>query len=207
MIHPTAIIKTDKIGKNTSIGAYSSIDKGVIIGDNCVISSHVVIGTQAETLKPRKSDKECTVIIGQNTTIKEFVTINAGAENDTMVGDNCYIMAKSHIGHDCKVDNNVIISTGAIIGGYSIINEYCNIGLGAVIHPRTRLASFCLVSANGFLKGDKSLTPCIIYIGNPAIPYKVNNVAIDRFIENENIKNIMRANAEIYIESVTNNSF
>ena len=135
-IHPTAII-----GDN------------VILGNNNYIGAYCIIGDQAEHKKYWLQPKG-KVIIGNGNMITGLVTIDAGTEDITTIGDNCFIMKHAHIGHDCQIKDNVTISCGAKIGGHSIIKEYSNIGLNAVLHQFTIIEQGCMIGASAFIKGE-----------------------------------------------------
>ncbi len=158
-IHPTAIIDpAAEIGENVKIGPFCTIGPHVKIGNDnklassVVISGHttigdgnaispgVVIGTAPQDLK--YAGEPTQVIIGNNNTIREYVTINASASltEHTTLGNNCLIMAYCHVAHNCHLGNNVILSNAvnmaghvtihdfAIIGGMAAVNQFCKIG-------------------------------------------------------------------------------
>ncbi len=164
MIHSTAIIGKDvKIGRNVKIGPYCVIGDGAVIGDDVEIKSHVVtegrvtlgLGVKIhpfaslsypQTLKYKGEDSE--VIIGKNTVIREYVTVQHGTAEDkmkTVVGDNCLLMVGVHIAHNCVIGNNVIfanyaslaghveVGDNAIIGGLSAVQQFARIGNNAMI--------------------------------------------------------------------------
>jgi UDP-N-acetylglucosamine acyltransferase len=135
-IHPTAII-----GDN------------VILGDNNYIGAYCIIGDQAEHKKYWGQPKG-KVIIGNGNMITGLVTIDAGTEDITTIGNNCFIMKHAHIGHDCDIWDNVTISCGAKIGGHSVIKEYSNIGLNAVLHQFSVIKEGCMIGASAFFKGE-----------------------------------------------------
>jgi UDP-N-acetylglucosamine acyltransferase len=147
-IHPTAII-----GKN------------VILGDNNYIGAYSIIGDIAEH-KGFWDKPKGKVIIGNNNIITGLVTIDAGTEQTTYIGDNCFIMKHAHIGHDCTINNNVTISCGAKIGGHSTIGEKSNIGLNAVLHQYSQIKVGCMIGASAFFKGESE--PYTKYAGVPA---------------------------------------
>ncbi len=136
IIHPTAII-----GDN------------VVLGDNNYIGAYCIIGDPAEHKKYWDKTKG-KVVIGNNNIITGLVTIDAGTESNTYIGNDCFIMKHAHIGHDCIIDNNVTISCGAKIGGHSIINDKCNIGLNAVLHQFSVVLEGCMIGASAFFKGE-----------------------------------------------------
>ena len=147
-IHPTAVI-----GDN------------VILGDNNYIGAYCIIGDKAEHKKFWNEPKG-KVFIGNNNIITGLVTIDAGTVDITTIGNDCFIMKHSHIGHDCQVHNNVTISCGAKIGGHSVINDKSNIGLNAVLHQFSCIKEGCMIGASAFFKGESE--PYTKYAGVPA---------------------------------------
>jgi UDP-N-acetylglucosamine acyltransferase len=154
-IHPTAIIGDNVIlGDNNYIGAYC------IIGDPAEHKKYWEYEEQKKdygTLKiiQRGQIKRGLVTIGNNNIVTGLVTIDAGTEAITTIGDNCFIMKHAHIGHDCLgLIHNVTISCGAKIGGHSVIKEYSNIGLNAVLHQFSIIEQGCMIGASAFIKGD-----------------------------------------------------
>lgn len=133
-IHPTAII-----GDN------------VILGDNNYIGPYCIIGDPAEHKKywPQQGK----IKIGNGNIITGLVSIDAGTEDTTTIGNGCFIMKHAHIGHDCFIQDFVTISCGAKIGGHSVIKEYSNIGLNAVLHQFTTIERGCMIGASAFIKG------------------------------------------------------
>lgn len=147
-IHPTAII-----GYN------------VTLGDNNYIGAYCIIGDAAEHKKYWEKPKG-RVIIGDNNIITGLVTIDAGTEKPTIIGNNCFIMKHAHIGHDCQIMDYVTISCGAKIGGHSVIGEKSNIGLNAVLHQYSEISTGCMIGASAFFKGKSK--PYTKYAGVPA---------------------------------------
>jgi UDP-N-acetylglucosamine acyltransferase len=153
-IHPTAII-----GDN------------VVLGNNNYIGAYCIIGDPAEHKKYWDKPKG-KVLIGSNNIITGLVTIDAGTEQITYIADNCFIMKHAHIGHDCKINDNVTISCGAKIGGHSIIDKNSNIGLNAVLHQFSVIQEGCMIGASAFFKGESE--PFTKYAGVPAKKLGVN---------------------------------
>lgn len=191
MIHPTAIIDDDAvIAEGVSIGAYTVIQGKVTIGKNTVIEPHVVISgpttigegnhffqfcSIGAAPQDKKYDNEpTTLVIGDNNTIRENVTINRGTSQDrgeTSIGSDNWIMAGVHIAHDCMVGNHTIlanasalaghvtVSDWAILGGYTLVHQFCHIGahsfcgMGSVINQD--VPDFVTVSGN--LAGPRGL--------------------------------------------------
>ena len=122
------------IGEGTIIGSNVTILEGTRIGKNCRIFPGAVIGAIPQDLKFR--GEETTAEIGDNTTIRECVTINRGtaSKGKTVVGNNCLIMAYCHVAHDTVVGNNVIMSNSVQLAGEVMIDDYAIIGGGALVH-------------------------------------------------------------------------
>ena len=106
-------------------------------------------------------------MIGNNNRITGLVTIDSGAEM-TFVGNDCYLMKAVHIGHDVSIDHNVTIACGAKIGGHTVILEYCNIGLNAVIHQNQFIADGCMVGMAACVTKKLKTESYKKYVGNPA---------------------------------------
>src|SRR6185295_10361057 len=142
MISPLANVSPKaRIGKNVTIEAFATVYENVEIGDDCYIHPNAliypdtiigsdckifpgaVIGIINQDLK-YKGERSNTVI-GNNTTVREFVTIHKGTADrmTTRVGDNCLIMAYSHLGHDCLIGNNVIVANSASLAGHITIED------------------------------------------------------------------------------------
>jgi UDP-N-acetylglucosamine acyltransferase len=173
-IHATAIIETGaKIGNNVAIGAYSVIGKDVSIGDNTVIKSHVVIegiteiGTnntifQFASIGAIPQDlkfggEPSKTIIGNNNSIREFVTIHAGTEGgimETRVGNKCLVMAYCHIAHDCVVGDNVILANAATLAGHVVIEDNVVVGGLSAIHQFVRIGKGAMIGGMSGVESD-----------------------------------------------------
>ena len=123
-----------EIGEGTRIASNVTIMEGSRIGRNCTIFPGAVIGAVPQDLKFKGEDT--LAIIGDNTTIRECVTVNRGtaAKGKTVVGNNCLIMAYSHIAHDCLVGNNIIIANASQIAGEVQIDDFAIVGGGTLVH-------------------------------------------------------------------------
>jgi UDP-N-acetylglucosamine acyltransferase len=165
MIHKTCIIhKNAKISKNVKIGPYSVIGENVEINDNVEIHSHVnitgntsigssskifpfaSIGTEPQDLKYK--GEENSLVIGKNNIIREYVTINPGTQKGggiTKIGDNCLFMICSHVAHDCKIGNNVVIANNVPLGGHVIIEDSVVIGANSAVQQKTRIGRLAMI--------------------------------------------------------------
>ena len=208
----TKISKDAIIGKNLHIDPFSVIHENVIIGDNCWIGSNVtvypgarigsncqifpgaVISAIPQDLKFKGEDT--TAIIGDNVIIRECVTINRGTSycNKTMVGDNTFLMAYSHVAHDCMIKNNVIIANGVAIAGHVEIDEYAIIGGLSAIQQFTKIGKFSMISGGSLVRKD--VPPYIKVAKEPLRFIGINKIGLERnnFTKTEidNISSIFR---------------
>ena len=128
--------------------------EGARIGKNCKIFPGAVISAVPQDLK--FDGEETLVKIGDNTVIREFVTINRGtkANNETVVGNNCLLMAYVHIAHDCIVGNNVILSNAATLAGHITIDDYAIIGGLSAIHQFVNIGAHVMISGGSLVRKD-----------------------------------------------------
>ena len=192
-IHDTAVIAPGaRIGKNVEIGPYSVIGENVEIGDGTKIGPHVVItgwtqigrdcrifqfasiGEEPQDLK-FKGEKSY-VFIGDRTTIREGATVHraTGEGEETRIGNDCLIMALTHVAHNCVVGNHVIMSNlaslaghvRAVIGGMAGVHQFVKIGRNAMV--------------GGMCKLTQDVVPYTIVDGHPAKAVGLNSVGISR---------------------------
>jgi UDP-N-acetylglucosamine acyltransferase len=211
-IHPTAIISPDaKIAENVEIGPYTIIGPDVTIGKGTVIGPHVVIEEQTDigercnisqfaALGGKPQDlkfrgERTRVVIGNNNTIREFATIHRSTAADigvTILGDNNLIMAYCHIAHNCKLGNNIVMSSGSALAGHIHIDDYAIIGGMTGIHQFTRIGRHSIIGGASALAKD--LPPYMMAAGNHAHLYGLNLVGLKRrgFSE-ETIKELKKA--------------
>jgi UDP-N-acetylglucosamine acyltransferase len=189
-IDPFSVIHNDvEIGDGTWIGSNVTVYPGARIGKNCKIFPGAVISAVPQDLK--FDGEETLVIIGDNTTIRECVTLNRGTKDKfkTAVGSNCLIMAYSHLAHDCIVGNNVIIANGVQVAGHVTIQDYARIGGLSAIHQ------FGLVGRNVMIEGGSMVSkdvPPFVKAGRYPLTYEgVNAVGLRRAgFSNEKITEI-----------------
>ena len=201
-----------KIGKNLKIDPFSCIHENVTIGENCWIGSNVtifpgarigsncnifpgaVISAIPQDLKFKGEDS--TVNIGNNVTIRECVTINRGTNysNTTIVADNCFLMAYSHIAHDCIIHKNVIIANGVAIAGHVEIDEYAIIGGLAAVQQFTKIGRNSMISGGSLVRKD--VPPYIKVAKEPLRFIGINKIGLSRNsfsdVEMQNIQSMYR---------------
>jgi UDP-N-acetylglucosamine acyltransferase len=198
MIEPFATIYEDvTIGEGTKIGSNVSIMPGVRIGKNCQIFPGAVIGAVPQDLKFR--GEYSTVEIGDNTTIREFVTINRGtsAKGKTVVGSNCLLMAYVHVAHDCIVGNNVILVNNTQLAGEVIVDDYAILGGMVAVHQFVRVGSHVMISGGSLVRKD---VPPFIKAGREPLSYVgINSIGLRRRnFSNEKIREVQEIYRYIY---------
>ena len=167
-----------QIGKNVTIDAFAYIDDNVIIGDNCHIFPHAVIGCVPQDLKFK--GEETWTIIGDNCVLREFVTIHRGtaSKGKTVVGNNNLIMAYCHVAHDCVLGNNIIMSNATQLAGEVEIDDFAIVGGGTLVHQFTRIGSHVMIQ--GGSKINKDIPPYIIAARDPIAFCGINSVGLNR---------------------------
>lgn len=190
-----------EIGEGTRIGSNVTILEGARIGRNCKIFPGAVISAIPQDLKFR--GEETTAIIGDNTTIRECVTVNRGtaARGRTVVGNNCLIMAYSHVAHDCIVGDNVIISNATQLAGEVIVDNFAVIGGGSLIHQ------FCHIGPHVMLQGgalvNKDIPPYVKAAREPIAYAGVNSIGLRRRnFSNDTIREIQDIYRYLYLSSM-----
>ncbi len=155
VVEPFTTIHNDVIiGSGTWIGSNVTIMEGARIGENCRIFPGAVISAIPQDLKFDGEDS--LAIIGDNTTIRECVTVNRGTKalGKTEIGDNCLIMATSHVAHDCIIGNNCILANGSIIAGHVTIGNFAILSGLVAVHQFIHIGDHALVSGGSLVRKD-----------------------------------------------------
>ncbi|MBN1931219.1 MAG: acyl-ACP--UDP-N-acetylglucosamine O-acyltransferase [Desulfobacterales bacterium] len=198
MIHPTAIIDPKaEIDSNVQIGPYSIIQGNVFIGSGTVIGSHVVIdqyvtigkdcrifqyaaiGAAPQSLKFQ--GEKTYVKIGRGSILREFVTVHRGTQfggGITEVGEENFLMAYTHIAHDCKTGRNVVMANNATLAGHITIGNYATIGGLVAIHQFVRIGDYAFVGGKAAVVKD--IPPYVIAAGDRARLHGLNSVGLKR---------------------------
>ncbi len=179
VVGPGAIIEADvTIGRNTEIGAYSIVRRFTTIGADNRIDAHVVIGGLPQ--HTAWDGANSSVVIGDNNDIREFVTIHRAFEEgaETRIGSNCLFMAYVHVGHDCVIADNVILTNATQLGGHVDIGRNAVLGGASGAHQFTRIGAFCMVAAHIVLKKDA--LPYSVIGGEPVRHYRLNRIGLKR---------------------------
>ncbi|MCL3782329.1 acyl-ACP--UDP-N-acetylglucosamine O-acyltransferase [Prolixibacteraceae bacterium JC049] len=198
VIEPFVTIDKDVvIEEGTRIGSNVTILPGTRIGKNCKIFPGAVIGAVPQDLKFK--GEYSTAEIGDNTTIRECVTINRGtaAKGKTVVGSNCLLMAYVHIAHDCFIGNNIIIGNATQIAGEVIIDDWAILSGLVAVHQFVHIGKHVMISGGALVRKD---VPPFVKAGREPVSYVgVNSIGLRRRgFTNEKIREIQDVYRYIY---------
>ena len=192
----TTINNNVEIGSGTWIGSNVTIMEGARIGKNCRIFPGAVISAIPQDLKFEGEDS--LTIIGDNTTIRECVTINRGtsASGKTKIGNNCLIMATAHIAHDCVLGDNSIVVNGVALAGHVIIGKYAIIGGLAAVHQFIHIGDHAMISGGSLVRKDvppytKAAKEPLSYVGINSIGLRRRGFSSAKITEIQNIYRIL----------------
>ena len=217
-IHETAVIYPGaRLGRDVEVGPYSVIGENVFIGDGTKIGSHVVIegwttigkdcqihhgacvGNAPQDLKFK--GEKTFVYIGDNTIIREFVTINraTGEGEETRIGSNCLLMGTVHIAHNCVIGNNVVISNHAGLAGHVTVEDRAIISGLSGVHQFVKIGRNAMVG--GASKVVQDVPPFVIADGRPARVCGLNSVGIARARLSEDVRRHLKRAYRILFRS------
>lgn len=200
VIEPFVTIeKNVVIEEGTWIGHNSTIMEGARIGKNCRIFPGAVISAIPQDLK---FDGEDTIVkIGNNVTIREFCTVNRGtkANQETVIGNNCLLMAYVHVAHDCIIGDNVILANAATLGGHIEIGDWAIVGGLAAIHQFVKIGKHSFITGGGMARKD---IPPFTKAGREPLSYVgINSIGLRRRgFNNEQINHIQDIYRILYVK-------
>ena len=217
MIHKSSVVDPKaKISENVKIGPFCYVGPNVILLDNVELVSNVhiegntkvgkgtkifpfaSIGTQPQDLKFKGETN--SLEIGENNLIREYVTINPGTEgggSKTVIGNNCLFMISSHVAHDCKVGNDVVIANNVPLGGHVTIEDSVVIGGNSAVQQFTRIGRLAMIG--GMTGVLKDVIPFGLSIGNRNYLEGLNLIGLRRKkYENQKIMGLSKAYKEIF---------
>lgn len=196
-VHPTAIVHADaKLGEGASVGPWAIVGPGCVLGDGATLAARAtleknvilgrnvqvgigsVLGGDPQDLKYRGEDT--FVEIGDETVIREYVTINRGTSHSitTRVGSNCFLMTNVHVAHDCQLGNQVIISNGTLLAGHVSLADRVTISGNCAVHQFVRVGRFAFIG--GVSKVTQDIPPFVRASGNPTALFGLNSVGLQR---------------------------
>ncbi|SEH73793.1 acyl-[acyl-carrier-protein]--UDP-N-acetylglucosamine O-acyltransferase [Paenimyroides aquimaris] len=199
----TTIHNNVEIGEGTWIGSNVTIMEGARIGKNCRIFPGAVISAEPQDLK--FDGEETTAEIGDNTTIRECVTINRGTKDRyrTVIGKNCLIQAYSHIAHDCVVGDNCIFSNSSTLAGHVTVGDFVVLAGMVAVHQ------FCTIGSHSFITGGtlvrKDVPPYIKAAREPISYVGINSVGLRRRgFDSDKIREIQNIYRVLYQQNYNN---
>jgi UDP-N-acetylglucosamine acyltransferase len=180
VIEPFVTIYKDVvIGEGTWIGSNVTIMDGARIGKNCRIFPGAVISAQPQDLKYK--GEASTVTVGDNTIIRECVTLNRGTaldKNTTTIGSNCLLMAYVHVAHDCVIGDNVIIANSVQLAGHIEVQDFAFIGGASAVHQFVSIGAHSIISGGSLVRKD---VPPYTKAGREPLSYVgINSVGLRR---------------------------
>ena len=155
-IHPTAIVEPGAVlGADCEIMAHAIVTKHCVLGDRVVVHPFAVVGGDPQYLKFDRS-LASGVTVGSGTVIREHVTINRSihADQATMVGANCFLMATSHVAHDCVVGDHAVLANAALLAGHVTIGAHTFMGGGSAVHQFCRIGESVMVAGLAAITRD-----------------------------------------------------
>lgn len=222
-IHPTAVIHpTAEIGSEVSIGPYTVIGEGVTIGNgcqvgpqvtiekwtelgpNCQVAPGAVLGCPAQDLKFKGG--KSFVRIGANNLIREFATVHRSnhEEGATVIGDDNFLMAYAHVGHDCQIGNNTIITSFTGLSGHVKVEDKAFLSGFVAVHQFTSIGTMAMVSGNS--RVVKDVLPYVIAEGNPVRIRGLNSVGMQRNGVSPEAREILKKAYKLIFRSELNTS-
>lgn len=196
-VHPTALVAADaRLGADVDVGPFAIVGEGCTVGDGCVIAaratlernvtlgSHVHVGSGSILGGPPQDVKyrgeETTVEVGDGTVIREYTTINRGTTHSfkTTVGKNCFIMSYVHLGHDCHVNDGVVLVNGVQLAGHVTVDDRAIISGLTAVHQFVRIGRFSFIG--GCSRVAQDVPPYTRAVGNPIKLYGLNSVGLRR---------------------------
>lgn len=167
-----------EVGAGSVLQARATLEENVHIGERVTIGSSSIIGGPPQDLK---FGGEITFVeIGDDTAVREFVTVNRGTSESrrTTVGKHCFLMSYSHVAHDCHVGDHVILSNGVQLGGHVTVGEHAVVGGLCAAHQFSKIGRHAFIG--GCSRITKDVPPFVRAVGNPIKLYGLNSVGLKR---------------------------
>ncbi len=197
----TTIHKNVEIGEGTWVGPNVTIMEGARIGRNCKIFPGAVISSIPQDLK--FNGEETTAVIGDNTVIRECVTISRGTKDKftTIIGKNCLLMAYVHVAHDCIVGNNVILGNATQLAGHITVDDWAIISGTSAVHQFVKIGAHTIISGGSLVRKD--VPPYTKAAREPLSYCGINSIGLRRrSFTNEQINEIQNIYRTIYLKGL-----
>jgi len=211
-IHSTALVDPGaELGSGVKIGPYSIVGPKVRLGDGCLVHPHVVItgdttiGAKCEIFPfasvghvPQDlkfGGEETSLVIGENTIIREHATLNPGTEGGgmvTRVGSNCFLMVASHVAHDCQLGDNIVLANNSTLAGHCVVQDHAILAGMTGFHQFVRIGAYAFIGGMSGVAGD--VIPFGMVIGNRGALTGLNIIGMRRLgFDKEQIHNLRKA--------------
>ena len=221
LVHPTAIIAPDaQLADGVQVGAYAVIGESCVVGPDCVIAPRAmlernvtlgtnvrigtgsVIGGDPQDLKYK--GEHTTVEIGDNTTIREYATVNRGTTHSwkTTVGRNTFLMSYVHVAHDCQIGDGVILANAVQLAGHIVIEDRAILSGLTAVHQFVRIGRFAFIG--GCSRVAKDVPPFLKAVGNPLRLYGLNSVGLERNGIPEEVRRELKRAYRLFFRSELN---
>jgi UDP-N-acetylglucosamine acyltransferase len=198
MIDSRAVISPQaQIAEDVQIGPFTVIGADVIIGPRTWIGPHAVINgptrigadnkifqfaSLGDAPQDKKYNGEPTRLeIGDRNVFRESVTVNRGTVHDegvTRIGNDNLLMAYSHVAHDCRLGDQIVMANCATLGGHVEVGDWVTMGGLSAVHQHTKVGAHCFIAHNAAVTRD--VPPYVMAVGRPAVPHSVNSVGLQR---------------------------
>ncbi|MBN1912564.1 MAG: acyl-ACP--UDP-N-acetylglucosamine O-acyltransferase [Pirellulales bacterium] len=215
-IHPTAVVSPEAtLGHGVRIGAFCVVESDVILGDDCFLANHVVIksgttlghnnlifesavlgGYPQHVNMPQRPGR---VLIGNHNTLRESVTIHRALKEDetTVIGDRNLLMVNAHVGHDCRIGNNTVITNNAMLGGHVLVEDRAYVSGGVAVHQFCRIGSLAMVGGQARITRD--VPPFVNIDGQTSLVVGLNQIGLRRAgFDEQTVKDLKAAYRLIY---------
>ena len=187
-----------QLGRDVIVHPFAFIDGHTTIGDRCEIFPHAAVGTPPHDVSYKGSPTR--VEIGSECIIREGVSIHRASEKEeglTQVGSGCFFMAGSHVGHDSRVGDEVILTNCATLGGHALVEDYVLISAMSAVHQFTRVGTMAMVAGGSMVVQD--VPPYCLAHGDRARLVGLNEVGLDRRgVSSESIRALRRAYRTVF---------
>jgi UDP-N-acetylglucosamine acyltransferase len=178
-IGPYAVIAADvEIGGGTTIGPHVVIHPHVRLGQDNSVHAHAVLGDLPQDVA--FTGAETRLVVGDRNRIRENVTVHRASQPDrlTRIGSDCFLMAGSHVAHDCRVGDRVVLTNNVLLAGVVEVGDGANLGGAAVIHQFCRIGALAMVG--GFSGVSQDVLPYAMVHGIPACHFRLNTIGLRR---------------------------
>jgi len=192
-----------KIGRGTTVGPFSVVTGHTTLGENNRIFSHAVIGSEPQDLKYHGERTE--LLIGDENVIREFVTINVGTQGGggkTVIGNRNFLMACSHVAHDCTLEDGIVMANGVLLAGHVKVESHVVFAGAAALHHYVRVGRMAFVG--GLTSIVQDVAPYMLTEGEKHTPRKVNEIGCRRNgLSEDDTKALTEAYKTIYRSNLT----